>query len=133
LASAARRTGACAKPLENSGLTAVATPPLAPLAQPLPLLGPVVAVAPMRDRKSHTHNANASSRRVEETMNLTNLLTRLRSLKRDTSGQDLLEYALLVALIALVAYGAVQLTGTNVNSIFNNIAGKLGTAASGGA
>ncbi len=61
------------------------------------------------------------------------LMNRLRALKRDTAGQDLLEYALLVALIALVAYGAVQLTGTNVNSIFNNIAGKLGTAAGGGA
>jgi len=58
-----------------------------------------------------------------------NLMTRLHSLKRDTAGQDLLEYALLVALIALVAYGAVQLTGTNVNAIFSSIAGKLGTAA----
>ena len=60
-------------------------------------------------------------------MNL--MMTRLRSLRRETAGQDLLEYALLVALIALVAYGAVQLTGTNVALIFNNIAGKLGTAA----
>ncbi len=60
------------------------------------------------------------------------LMNRLRSLKRDTSGQDLLEYALLVALIALVAYGAVQLTGTNVNAIFSNIAGKLGTAGTAG-
>ena len=68
--------------------------------------------------------------RVEEAMNL---ITRLRALKRDTAGQDLLEYALLVALIALVAYGAVQLTGTNVNAIFTNIAGKLGTAAGAGA
>jgi Flp pilus assembly pilin Flp len=68
---------------------------------------------------------------VEETMNF--LITRLRGLKRDMSGQDLLEYALLVALIALVAYGAVELTGTNVNKIFSSIAGKLGTAASAGA
>ena len=62
-----------------------------------------------------------------------NLITRLRALKRDTAGQDLLEYALLVALIALVCYGAVQLTGTNVNTIFNSIATKLGTAAGAGA
>ena len=33
----------------------------------------------------------------------------------------------------LVAYGAVQLTGTNVNTIFSNIADKLGTAAGAGA
>jgi len=60
------------------------------------------------------------------------LITRLRGLKRDIAGQDLLEYALLVALIALVAYGAVQLTGTNVNAIFSSIAGRLGTAAAAG-
>jgi pilus assembly protein Flp/PilA len=63
---------------------------------------------------------------VEEAMNL---ITRLRALKRNTAGQDLLEYALLVALIALVCYGAVQLAGTNVNTIFTNIATKLGTVA----
>jgi pilus assembly protein Flp/PilA len=62
-----------------------------------------------------------------------NLITRLHGLKRNTAGQDLLEYALLIALIALVAYGAVQLTGTNVNTIFTNIATKLGTAAGAGA
>jgi Flp pilus assembly pilin Flp len=59
---------------------------------------------------------------VEETMNL---ITRLRSLKRNTAGQDLLEYALLVALIALVAYGAVQLTGTSVNKVFTNISTSI--------
>jgi len=57
------------------------------------------------------------------------LINRMRAFVYSAEGQDLLEYALLVALIALVAYGAVQLTGTNVNSIFSNIAGKLGTAA----
>jgi pilus assembly protein Flp/PilA len=61
------------------------------------------------------------------------LITRLRALRRDASGQDLLEYALLVALIALVAYGAVELTGTNINTIFNTVAGKVGAAAGAGA
>ena len=54
-----------------------------------------------------------------------NLITRLRALKRDTAGQDLLEYALLVALIALVAVAAVTLTGTHVKTIFEQIAAKL--------
>ena len=58
-----------------------------------------------------------------------NLISRLRALKSNTEGQDLLEYALLVALIALVAYGAVELTGTNVNAIFTAVAGKVGAAA----
>ena len=55
-----------------------------------------------------------------------NVIARLRALKRDTAGQDLLEYALLIALIALVAYGAVELTGTSVSGVFNNIATRIG-------
>ena len=50
-----------------------------------------------------------------------------RSFARDDSGQDLLEYALLVALIALVAFGAVAAAGTQVNAIFNSIASQLKT------
>jgi pilus assembly protein Flp/PilA len=57
-----------------------------------------------------------------------NIVRKVRALLNDESGQDLLEYALLVALIALVAFGAVKLAGQNVNSIFNNIAGQLGGA-----
>jgi pilus assembly protein Flp/PilA len=60
-------------------------------------------------------------------------VTHLRALNRDTAGQDLLEYALLAALIALVVYGAVELTGTNVNTLFTTIAGKVGQAAGAGA
>jgi Flp pilus assembly pilin Flp len=54
-----------------------------------------------------------------------NLITRLRKLLRNDSGQDLLEYALLVALIALVAFGAIQATGNSANAIFLDIADKL--------
>jgi len=56
-----------------------------------------------------------------------NLITRLRMLLRNDSGQDLLEYALLVALIALVAVGAITATGTNVSSIFTAISEELVT------
>jgi pilus assembly protein Flp/PilA len=52
----------------------------------------------------------------------------VRALGNDESGQDLLEYALLVALIALVAFGAVKLAGENVNVIFGNMAQQLGGA-----
>jgi pilus assembly protein Flp/PilA len=50
------------------------------------------------------------------------LLTRLW---RNEDGQDLAEYALLIALIALVVIGAVTLLGTNINAVFNNIADAL--------
>jgi pilus assembly protein Flp/PilA len=49
----------------------------------------------------------------------------LRSLVRDDSGQDLLEYALLIALIALVCVAAVGLAGGAVKGIFNAIAAAI--------
>jgi pilus assembly protein Flp/PilA len=56
-------------------------------------------------------------------------VNRLRAFVRNDEGQDLLEYALLVALIALVAVAAVTAAGTSVNTIFQNIAAALGKAA----
>ena len=57
-----------------------------------------------------------------------NLFANLRALVRNDEGQDLLEYALLVALIAIVCVIAVGTTGTNVNAIFLEIAARLGEA-----
>ena len=57
------------------------------------------------------------------------LVTYLRTLARHDEGQDLLEYALLVALIALVCVVAITSAGTNVNSIFTRIAAALAPAA----
>ena len=53
------------------------------------------------------------------------LMTSLRSLIRRDEGQDLLEYALLVALIALVAVAGITAAGGKVDTIFNNIAAAL--------
>lgn len=52
-------------------------------------------------------------------------ITALRSLVRRDEGQDLLEYALLVALIALVCVVAITAAGDNVNVIFERIAAAL--------
>ncbi|HEU4690728.1 MAG TPA: Flp family type IVb pilin [Vicinamibacterales bacterium] len=58
-----------------------------------------------------------------------NLINRVRAFVRDSSGQDLLEYALLVALIALVCVVVITSTGTNVELIFSKISSELGKAA----
>ena len=55
----------------------------------------------------------------EDVMQLVNAV---KSFVRNDEGQDLLEYALLVALIAIVAVGAVTAAGTQVSNIFNQIA-----------
>ena len=57
------------------------------------------------------------------------LINYVKSFVRDDEGQDLLEYALLVALIALVAVVAVTAAGGSVQDIFNNIAAELAKAA----
>jgi pilus assembly protein Flp/PilA len=57
------------------------------------------------------------------------MLQYVKSFVRDEEGQDLLEYALLVALIALVAIIAVEAAGGSVATIFNNIATELANAA----
>lgn len=56
-------------------------------------------------------------------------IARLEKFAHADEGQDLLEYALLVALIALVAVGAITLAGTNVSTIFGRIAAALTPAA----
>jgi pilus assembly protein Flp/PilA len=67
--------------------------------------------------------------RAEETNMMLSMIIRLQSIVRREEGQDLLEYALLVALIALVAVGAITLAGKNVNTIFGQIATALTPSA----
>ena len=52
----------------------------------------------------------------------------MRRFIRDEEGQDLIEYALLVALIAIAAVVAVTNAGTAVSDTFGNIATKLEAA-----
>ena len=46
-------------------------------------------------------------------------------LLNDTEGQDLIEYALLAALIALAAITAMQNLGTSINNKFGNVSSSL--------
>ena len=53
------------------------------------------------------------------------LFAQIRSLVRHEEGQDLIEYALLVGLISLVAVIALTATGNSINSLFNAISTEL--------
>jgi len=53
------------------------------------------------------------------------MLTTLTSMIRDEEGATMVEYGLLVALIALVALGAVKAIGTNLSTLFNAFATSL--------
>ena len=53
------------------------------------------------------------------------LYVRFQRLMRDEQGQDLVEYALLVCLIALAAIGGVNHVATAVTKVFSNISSSL--------
>lgn len=48
---------------------------------------------------------------------------------REEEGQGLVEYALIIGLIAIVAIAALSLAGTQISAIFTNITGELSSAA----
>ena len=47
------------------------------------------------------------------------------ALLQDESGQDLAEYGLLVALVAIIAVAGVTVFGADINNFFNNIASLI--------
>ncbi|MBV8344102.1 MAG: Flp family type IVb pilin [Candidatus Eremiobacteraeota bacterium] len=53
------------------------------------------------------------------------MLHRFIPMVRDEGGATMVEYGLLVALIALVALGAVTILGTNLSGMFSSVAGTL--------
>jgi pilus assembly protein Flp/PilA len=49
----------------------------------------------------------------------------MKNLLNDESGQDLIEYALIAALIALAAIGAMQTLGSKIGNEFNSVGSSL--------
>ncbi len=56
------------------------------------------------------------------------MLEFLKSLQQDESGQDLIEYALIAALIALAAVVGMKGLATGINGAFTTISGNLAGA-----
>ena len=52
----------------------------------------------------------------------------LGNLHRDERGQDLIEYALLAALIALAATAGMSVVASDINNAFTIIGSKISTA-----
>jgi pilus assembly protein Flp/PilA len=53
------------------------------------------------------------------------MLSNLTMMIRDEEGASMVEYGLLVALIAMVALVAVQQLGKNLSSVFSTVAGSV--------
>lgn len=49
----------------------------------------------------------------------------IQRLWADDRGQDIAEYAVMLAVILLLVVGTIRLIGTNANSTFSNVASNL--------
>jgi Flp pilus assembly pilin Flp len=49
----------------------------------------------------------------------------LRKLWRDEQGQDIAEYAVMLAVILVLVVGTIRLVGSNANNVFSNAASAI--------
>ena len=56
---------------------------------------------------------------------MTELILKLKSLWDREEGQGLVEYALILVLVSIVAIAALDAIGTNVTSVLNTVANAL--------
>ena len=49
----------------------------------------------------------------------------LRQVWNDESGQDIAEYAVMLAVILVIVVGTVRLIGSNANNVFSNVGSSL--------
>ncbi len=56
------------------------------------------------------------------------MLELLRHIWMEDDGQDIAEYALMLAVVLLIVVGAVSAIGTNANTVFNSAASQLTTS-----
>jgi len=53
-------------------------------------------------------------------------MTMLRRLWNDEQGQDIAEYAVMLAVILVIVIGTVRLIGSNANTVFSQVASSVG-------
>jgi Flp pilus assembly pilin Flp len=49
----------------------------------------------------------------------------LHSLCRDERGQDIAEYAVMLAVILVIVVGTIRLIGSNANNVFSQVASSI--------
>jgi Flp pilus assembly pilin Flp len=49
----------------------------------------------------------------------------VRRLWRDQQGQDIAEYAVMLAVILVIVVGTVRLIGSNANNVFSSVASSI--------
>ena len=49
----------------------------------------------------------------------------LRKLRREDEGQDIAEYAVMLAVILVIVVGTIRLIGSNANNVFSSVASSI--------
>lgn len=49
----------------------------------------------------------------------------LKSLWQDESGQDIAEYAVMLAVILVIVVGTIRLIGSNANTVFSEVGSSI--------
>ena len=49
----------------------------------------------------------------------------LRRLLREETGQDIAEYAVMLAVILVIVVGTIRLIGSNANNVFSSVASSI--------
>jgi Flp pilus assembly pilin Flp len=53
------------------------------------------------------------------------MMSTLSSLLRDDRGQDIAEYAVMLAVILVIVVGTIRLVGSNANNVFSSVASSV--------
>jgi pilus assembly protein Flp/PilA len=54
------------------------------------------------------------------------VISAIQQLWRNEEGQDVAEYAVMLAVILVIVVGTVRLIGSNANSVFSQVGSQLG-------
>jgi Flp pilus assembly pilin Flp len=65
----------------------------------------------------------APSSNIHPEEKVSNLIRRMWS---DEQGQDIAEYAVMVAVILIIVVGTIRLIGSNSNTVFSTVASSIG-------
>ena len=53
------------------------------------------------------------------------LIAWILTLLHDDAGQDIAEYAVILAVVLVIVVGTIRLIGTNANNVFSNVASVM--------
>ena len=53
------------------------------------------------------------------------MVTRLQQLWNDEQGQDIAEYAVMLAVILVIVVGTIRLIGSNANNVFSQVGSAI--------